>query len=125
MNISGKDYYLTDGCNWQMKRLLELKILSKKCYYIYEKDKIKIQEYNVDTHPYLGSLVASKGTDYRCNLSVHFPPESRHTMLLGQDESTFHEFTFSKKQWKTPTWYNFIQPKGDGEILMISGFQAR
>ena len=46
-------------------------------------------------------------------------------MLIGQDESTYHQFVFSSKQWKGPSGRNFILPKGDGEILMISGFQSR
>ena len=46
-------------------------------------------------------------------------------MLIGQDESTYHQYIFSKKHWKGPTGLNFILPKGEGEILMVSGFQNR
>ena len=46
-------------------------------------------------------------------------------MLVGQDESTYHQYVFSSKHWKGPTGLNFILPKSSGEILMISGFQSR
>ena len=46
-------------------------------------------------------------------------------MIVGQDESTYHQFFFSKKQWKGPKGRQMIMPKGDGEMLMVSGYQAR
>ena len=45
--------------------------------------------------------------------------------MFGQDESTFHQYCFSKNYWKSPDGKSFIQPKDTGEILMISGFQGR
>ena len=46
-------------------------------------------------------------------------------MIIGQDESTYHQFTFSKKQWKGPQGHPMMQPKGEGEMLMVSGYQSR
>ena len=46
-------------------------------------------------------------------------------MLIGQDESTYHQYTFSKRYWKNCTGRNFITPKSEGEMLMVSAFQAR
>ena len=46
-------------------------------------------------------------------------------MSIDQDESTYHQFVFSSKYWKAPLGRNFIQPKGSGEILMLSGSQSR
>ena len=46
-------------------------------------------------------------------------------MLVGQDISTYHQYIFGQKSWKGPEGYNFLLPKGVGEILMISGYQAR
>ena len=45
--------------------------------------------------------------------------------MVGQDESTFHQFIFSKKQWKGPNGKAFLMPKSEGEIYMASGFTAR
>jgi len=49
----------------------------------------------------------------------------RPLLLIGQDDSSYHQFVFSKKQWKGPGGHNFILPKGLVETLMISGFQSR
>ena len=46
-------------------------------------------------------------------------------LICGQDESTFHQYCFSKIYWKSPDGKSFIQPKGTGDILMVSGFQSR
>jgi hypothetical protein len=45
--------------------------------------------------------------------------------MVGQDESTFHQFIFSKKQWKGPNGKEFLMPKSEGEIYMASGYTAR
>ena len=58
-------------------------------------------------------------------LSVRFPAAEKPIMLIGQDESTFHQLVFSRRGWKTPMGHSFIQPKGDGEMLMVSAFQSR
>ena len=58
-------------------------------------------------------------------MSVRFDKTKKPLMLIGQDESTYHQYIFSKKHWKGPTGLNFILPKGEGEILMVSGFQSR
>jgi hypothetical protein len=44
--------------------------------------------------------------------------------LAALDESTFHQFIFSKKQWKGPNGKAFLMPKSDGEIYMVSVFTA-
>ena len=62
---------------------------------------------------------------YSGNLSVWVPKDSRSIVLIGQDESTYHQYIFSSEQWKGPAGRNFIQPKGVEKILMLSGFQAR
>ena len=59
------------------------------------------------------------------SLGVRRPVNNRPLLLIGQDESSYHQFVFSKKQWKGPGGHNFILPKGLGETLMISGFWSR
>ena len=58
-------------------------------------------------------------------MSVRKQTNIRPLMLIGQDESTYHQYVFSNKHWKGPTGLNFILPKSSGDILMISGFQSR
>jgi hypothetical protein len=36
--------------------------------------------------------------------------------MVGQDKSTFHQFIFSKKQWKGPNGKESLMPKSEGEI---------
>jgi hypothetical protein len=50
----------------------------------------------------------------RCHLPI---------IHLGQDESTYKEFSYSKKQWKVNGRAK-IRPKNDGKSLMISAFQS-
>jgi hypothetical protein len=49
----------------------------------------------------------------------------RPVLLVGQDESTFHQFIFSKKQWKGPNGKEFLMPKSEGKIYMASGYTSR
>ena len=49
----------------------------------------------------------------------------RPLMMVGQYESTYHQYLFGKKSWTEPDGYNFILPKGLGEIMIILGYQAR
>ena len=51
--------------------------------------------------------------------------DTKYVILVGQDGSTYHQYIFSKKGWKGPEGHTFILPKGEGEVLMISGFQSR
>ena len=46
-------------------------------------------------------------------------------MVVGQDESTYHQYLFGKKIWTGPEGYSFIIQQGVGENMMISGYQAR
>ena len=49
----------------------------------------------------------------------------RPVLIVGQDKSTFHQCTFSKKSWKGPNGSSFLSPKSDGDIYMVSGYQSR
>ena len=97
----------------------------KNCYFEYVKEEITWREYHVDTNVGLLRFLDADGRRYGGNLSVRATVGSKPLMLIGQDESTFYQLVFAKKQWKGPKGKNFIQPKGVGEILMLSGFQAR
>ena len=93
----------------------------KNCYYTYTKNQTLMRKSHIDTNPLLPTLLSQHGG---C-LSVRFPAAEKPIMLIGQDESTFHQLVFSRRGWKTPMGHSFIQPKGDGEMLMVSAFQSR
>ena len=97
----------------------------KNCYHSYKNNNINMREYHIDTHPILQNYITPVMQTYGGNLSVRKETGQRQIMLIGQDESTYHQYVFSSKQWKGPSGRSFIQPKGDGEILMLSGFQSR
>jgi hypothetical protein len=59
------------------------------------------------------------------DLNVRLRIGERPVFLVGQDESTFHQYIFSKKQWRGPNGKAFLMPKSEGEMYMASGFTAR
>ena len=93
-----------------------------KAFSAYEREGEAMREYHVDTHKDLINFVHSKcyGGDLSVRIGVNRP-----VLLVGQDETTFHQLSFSKKQWKCPKGKCFLLPKTEGEIYMVSGFQAR
>ena len=96
------------------------------CYdYVDTTSNLQMHEYHIDTHPCLNNYIATDNLKYGGNLSVRKDDNEKPLMLIGQDESTYHQFTFSKKQWKGPQGHHMIQPKGEGEMLMVSGYQSR
>ena len=83
-----------------------------------------MREYHIDTHNYLQQFLSTPlEKTFGGRKSV------RHTgkplMIVGQDESTYHQYVFSKKNWKTPTGRSQLVPKGVGEMYMCSGFQGQ
>ena len=98
----------------------------RNCSYKYvSPTSTAMREYHVDTHDILYSFVPTIDLKYGGSTSVRKPDNVRPLMMVGQDESTYHQYLFGKKSWTGPEGYNFILPKGVGEILMISGYQAR
>ena len=72
----------------------------------------------------LFDFVSDNTSHFGGNLSVRLNGR-RPVLLVGQDESTFHQYTFSKKSWKGPNGSNFLMPKSEGDIYMVSGYQSR
>ena len=60
---------------------------------------------------------------YKC--SIRKPPDQRPVILIGQDESTFHQYIFSNRNWVNNKGSSPILPKGFGDMLMISGMQSQ
>jgi hypothetical protein len=62
-----------------------------------------MREYHVDMHKTFYDYVSDTNKQYGGNLSIRLPVGVRPVLMIGQDESTFHQFVFSKKQGKGPT----------------------
>ena len=73
----------------------------------------------------LQQYIDEENKNYGGNLSVRFDKSGRSSMMIGQDESTYHQYIFSKNQWRGPAGHHCFLPKGVGDILMIPGFQSR
>ena len=84
-----------------------------------------MREYHLDTHKAFYDYVTANNKQFGGDLSIRLCVGERPVMLVGQDESTFYQFVFSKKQWKGPNGKAFLMPKSEGEIYMASGFTAR
>ena len=79
-------------------------------------DGVRMREYHVDTHKAFCDFVSANNTQYGGDLSVRLRVGEHPVLLVSQDESTFHQFIFSKKQWKGPNGKAFLMPKSEGEI---------
>ena len=95
------------------------------CCYIYDGQMnglaVSMREYHVDTHKCLVPYIKQENVEMGGNLSVRIGLDERPSIMLGQDESTFHQFVFSKKNWKGSTGKSILLPKSRGESVMISG----
>ena len=88
-------------------------------------EDIEYREYHSDSHPVLIKYVSIEGKKYGGDLSERRDKTLPPLMILGQDESTFHQYIFAKRSWKNISGYNQIVPKSVGDLLMISGYQSR
>ena len=57
-------------------------------------------EFHVDTHPSLQRVIGYQNTKYGGNVSVRVDKGNWPLMIIGQDESTYHQLMFSKHNWK-------------------------
>ena len=103
------------------------KMFPKKCSYDYTvgDSSVKYRECYIDTYRSLGKFIVDGNKAYGGNLSIRFVKKKRQLIMLGQDESTYHQYIFSKKQWIFPTGQKNIMPKGVSETLKISDYQSR
>ena len=73
---------------------LENSVQLPKAFYAYEREGEAMREYHVDTHKDLINFVHSKC--YSGDLSVRIGI-NRPVLLVGQDETTFHQLSFSNQ----------------------------
>jgi hypothetical protein len=88
-------------------------------------DDVRMREYHLDTHKAFGDFASANNKQYGGDLSVRLRIGEHPVLLVGQDESIFHQYIFSKKQWRGPNGKAFLMPKSEGEMYMASGFTAR
>ena len=62
--------------------------------------KIAYREYHVDTHVCLESYVSVQNINFGGDISVRRDCSQPPLMIIGQDESTFHQYIFSKRGGK-------------------------
>ena len=82
-----------------------------------------MREYHIDLHTHLYLLVQNErmGGD----LSVCKLIERRPSIIIGQDESVFKQYSFSSKSWQGVSGERTLLPKSDGYSLMVSAFCSR
>ena len=80
----------------------------------------KMREYHVDTHPAFATDM------YEKKLSIRRDPTlTRPLMMIGQDETVFKQYSFSRKCWVGADGETQLLPKSDGYSRMISAFVSR
>jgi hypothetical protein len=116
---------LTEEKANELEETLTKPPLQKNVSYNYNTpDGVRMREYHVDTHKAFCAFVSANTKQYGGDLSVRLRVGERPVMLVSQDETTFHQFIFPKKQWKGPNGKAFLMPKSEGDICMASGFTA-
>jgi hypothetical protein len=117
---------LTEEKATELEENLSKPPLQKNVLYNYTTaDDVRMLEYHLDTHKAFGDFVSANNKQYGGDLSVRLRMGERPVLLVGQDESTFHQYIFSKKQWRGPNGKAFLLPKSEGEMYMASGLTAR
>ena len=95
----------------------ELKSLAKNICYEYEINNRKMREYHVDSQPDFQAMNHA--------MSVRCSPNAKQLVILGQDESCFKQYTFSKCCWVGPGGEMKLLPKTDRYTLVVSAFVSR
>jgi hypothetical protein len=88
-------------------------------------DGVQMREYHVDCHASFQLLITNSNQPYGGNLSVRRDPIKRPCICIGEDESSFSQYTFASKSWKGPNGEEKLKPKGEGETIMVAAFCSR
>jgi hypothetical protein len=86
---------------------------------------IDMREYHIDAHPTFETYVLAENKKFGGNLSVRKKPHERPVIIIGQDESIYRQFIFSKKGWVGAKGEKVLRPKDEGHGLMLSAFVSR
>jgi hypothetical protein len=87
-------------------------LLQNNVYFEYTTPEgARMREHHVDMHKAFCAFVSDNNKQFGGNLSIRLPAGVRPILMIGQDESTFHQYVFSKQQWKGPNGKAFLMPK--------------
>ena len=78
----------------------------------------KVREYHIDTHKKLNESPLTLSVQRRAS-------QLRPTIIIGQDESVFKQYSFSQRCWFSPNGETKLLPKNEGYSQMISAFVSR
>ena len=81
-------------------------------------------EYHVDASHIFQDRMNNE-TKFGGKLSVRLDKETRPLLMFGHDKSIFNQFLLTKKRWTGPNGETPLDPKGDGQGVMLSAFQLR
>jgi hypothetical protein len=67
----------------------------------------------------------NKTTEFEVKLSVRQMMNIKPFIILGQDGCIFKQYILTKKGWTAPDCKKALQPKDEGQGVMISSFVSR
>ena len=94
--------------------------LLESTYINFIKNGQKMREYHVDTH----SIFSTSTFEKKLSVNRH-PSLTRPLMIIGQEETVFKKYSFSRKCLVGPGGETQLLPKSDGYSRMICGFVSR
>jgi hypothetical protein len=89
----------------------------------YNDDRV---EFHVDTCAFLHEG-ASRRYKYggKTSIRVKLDAHNKASIIFGQDDSVFHQYLLSTRQWVGPKGELPFVPKSDGAGVMVSAFLCR
>jgi hypothetical protein len=81
-------------------------------------------EFHIDDNPSFQQRM-NRTTEFRGNLSVFKPPNSKPLIGFGHDVSILKQYAFTTKAWTAPNGTRGLIPKDEGAGVMISAFVSR
>ena len=90
-------------------------------------DGTNMYELHVDTCSFIQSIGESHPVTGKWGgrVSVRSNTNMKPIMIIGQDESVFHQYSLVTKQWVGADGQRALLPKSEGAGIMISAFQVR
>ena len=98
-------------------------LFSRKYGFEYKIGGLTFFEFHVDDHPTFHQRC--RNLPFGGHLSVRKREDEKPLILIGQDESIFKQFAISVKQWALPDGSTSVNPKEDGQGVMLSSFVSR
>ena len=79
-------------------------------------------EYHVDSHSIFRERFNRLPYSFGGNISVRKESNLRKLSILGQDESIYKQFKFTKSRWCLPNGEFTMVPQDEGQGIMVSAF---